>query len=101
MNENDILKEIETNFLDFEKLDKIFQKKLPQEIVKVIFDMIEPICNDCFNCCNICRIYCYLGCLRNESGRNVCNKPEFERSVLNYEKKEPIEDEEENEPLAI
>lgn len=92
-NEELILLEIEQNFLDFDKLDKIFQNKLPKDIVKLIYDMIEPICSSCMNCCNICRIYCYMGCLRNESGRNVCNRPEFDREI--YKITHPTEEKEE------
>lgn len=84
MNEEKILFELEEDFLNFDKLDNIFNKKLPKDIVKVIYNMIKPICDDCFNCCVVCRIYCYFNCLRESSGRDMCNEPELKRELYKY-----------------
>lgn len=79
------MEELDTYILTFEKLDEIFEKKLPKDIVKIIYDMIEPVCNSCENCCMICSIYCYFfNCLRFESGRDVCNTPEYNRELHRY-----------------
>lgn len=79
-----LLLEIEENFLTFEKVDDIFKKKLPKDLVKHIYKFVDPICPKCSQCCNICRIYCYLGCLRKESQRDICNRPEFNKMVYRY-----------------
>lgn len=72
-----IIKEIEKDMINIEKIDEIFYDKLPKDLTKHIYSYINPICDDCYNCCKICSMYCYFNCLRIEGGRNVCNKSEF------------------------
>jgi len=75
----DLIENITTN----ENLDKIFYDKLPKDLVILIFSFINIICNDCNNCCDICKINCYFTeyCNRN----HVCFLNELNRLVNEYE----------------
>lgn len=92
------LLELENDFLTFEKLDLIFYKIFPKDIVKHIYNYVKPICDNCENCCNVCKVYCYFQCLREMSGRDVCNKTEFNNTFSRYYRDEiENKDNEENE----
>lgn len=82
---DETLEELENHILTIDKLDELFEEKLPREIVELIYDMADPICKSCSNCCSICSIYCfYFECLRDIGGRDVCNLPECNRELQKY-----------------
>lgn len=79
-----ILIEIGRDFIDFDDLDEIIYEYLPKDIIKIIFDMVNPICKLCYECCVVCKIYCYFNCLRETSGVDTCNKKELEQEMAIY-----------------
>lgn len=83
-NYENTLREIERDFIDFNDLDEIIYDFLPKDIIEIIFEMINPICKYCFECCVVCKIYCYFNCLRETSGVDICNKKELEQEMKRY-----------------
>jgi hypothetical protein len=72
-----------SNILSLNNLDEIFYSKLPKDLVNYIYEFIQPICDGCLNCCDICKINCFFTeyCNRN----NVCCVGELERLIHCYE----------------
>ena len=75
---------------DYEKLDKIFYYHFPKEIVEIIYSYSKEVCDKCYTCCNLCQIYCYFQCLR-ENQRDICCQSEFDLLLKNLEYKKEQE----------
>lgn len=74
--------------LSFEEIDNIFKQKLPKDITKLIFIFTKDICDNCYNCCELCRLYCFIQpCLRTQE-INVCCNTELINELKNYEDRE-------------
>ena len=82
-NEEDILIILE-QITDFDKLNKIFFNIFCEDIVKIIYSYSKTICDECYVCCNLCKIYCHFECLRGN--RNLCCKYEFNSLLRDIEK---------------
>lgn len=78
-----IINKIEKEILSFKNLDEIFFNFFSKDIVGLIYTFINPICKDCNNCCNICKINCYFADDCNR-GR-ICCVTELERLNQSYE----------------
>jgi len=81
---DEILDDFLKTILTFEKFDNIFKKKLPRDLVRYIYDYVEPYCKECEKCCKICLYYCSLDCLRFEN-RDVCCRFELNEIIKRYE----------------
>ena len=92
---NKLLTETTTSF---EKLDEILYDVLPRDIVRLIYSFGTGICVECEKCCYMCRLYCSLGCLR-EDNRPVCCKWEYKNEMRKIEnrKLEELQEEKEKE----
>ena len=77
------LDEFLITLLTFEKFDDIFKEKLPKDLVKHIYEYVEPYCKDCENCCKLCLYYCSIDCLRFEN-RDICCKGELNTEINRY-----------------
>lgn len=58
--------------IDFETLDKILEKRLPKEIVKIIFSYYDIKCIICSNMLDICA-YCYVNTYDLFNSYRRCN----------------------------
>jgi hypothetical protein len=73
------------NFImENEKLDKILMEYFPKDINKIIFSYSKPYCELCSNCCNVCKLYCSLECLRYNN-RDLCCKGELTTVLNSYQ----------------
>ena len=76
---NPVIEDLLKTQLNLKRLDKLFtdmDNHFPYEISKLIYNYLN--CNDCKNCCSICRLHCFLNedaCIRGE--RDVCARYEF------------------------
>lgn len=90
----DIIEEImKNNIINIGDLDNILIE-IPLEIVELIYQYQYPFCNECSNCCNLCKFYCYLECLRFDN-RDVCCQGELNSMEYRYNNIEQESDSEE------
>lgn len=80
----EFLDEFLETILTFEKFDNIFKEKLPKDLSKYIYDLVEPYCKKCEKCCKLCLYYCSIGCLRYNN-RDVCVRFELNEEIKKYQ----------------
>ena len=76
--------------LTFKELDDILvETGMPMDISKIIYEYQRPTCKECDECCDLCRFFCFYGCLKIE--RNNCCKWEFNNENRKYNLSKELE----------
>ena len=71
--------------LNFKFLDEELEKQgIPKDLTELIFSYSIPYCEECKNCCSICKFYCSIECLRYERADSCC-KYELNQLLKKYE----------------
>jgi len=85
---DEVIEEImKDNIINIGTLDE-FLNYLPRDVVDIIYQYQYPFCELCDRCCNVCKFYCYLECLRYDN-RDVCCKGEFNTTMNRYSYRNP------------
>tara|TARA_Y100000310_G_scaffold344320_1_gene456404 strand:- start:1049 stop:1417 length:369 start_codon:yes stop_codon:yes gene_type:complete len=69
--------------MEEENLDQLLINHFPKDITNIIFKYVKPYCDVCGNCCDVCKLYCSLECLRYNN-RDICCKGELNTELNRY-----------------